>query len=84
MIVKLKKSLKKRESLLIKKNSKNPIVYNVPIGKHILDIPESTAEKIKAFVNKNKCLPTLIVTRIWIEKKEKKYRVHIGDLDDSY
>lgn len=81
-----KSFIKKKENLLIKNkkySNKDPKTFDVPIGKHVLDIPESTAKRINDFINKNKFLPSLMVTRVWIEKKEKSYRIHIGDLDDT-
>lgn len=57
---------------------------HLSIGTHTLDIPESIANNIQLYIKRNKSLPSLFVTRVWIEKKKDGYAIHMGDIDEMY
>jgi hypothetical protein len=59
----------------------NSAVYTFPVGEHVIDLPKSSNDIIKPLVKKGS-LPSLNVSRVWLEKNRAEYILHIGDLDD--
>ncbi len=66
----------------IKRSSQNSsALYIFSIGRHIIDIPKSSHNIVSPFLTRGS-LPSLNVSRVWIEKKEAEYILHIGDIDE--
>ena len=63
-------------------SKKDRPIYNFPIGTHVLNIPKSIASRLRSFAIKHESVPSLTVSRVWIEKKKGRYIFHIGDLED--
>jgi hypothetical protein len=76
-----KDSLSKDDKNVKTFSQNDSVIYTFPIGKHIIDIPKSFTSIVSSFV-KEGSLPSLNVSRVWIEKKGTEYVLHIGDLDD--
>lgn len=72
------KKIKPKKNLV---DTKKSDLSTLSIGNQIINIPKSISKQIKINQSNNGYSYSLIVTRLWIEKKKDRYLIHLGDLN---